>query len=243
MRTQGAGARRWERGTPHARTPENGDLVTRTLRRLIVAIAVPVALLVAGCGTPQAGAAAVVGDRRIPISTVQEAYRDITVLVGQDLQATQADMLTFLIIEPYLSAAAAKVGQGVSEDDAMEAFAEVKDRLPDPSPGALQVARAVTARDRIQTTLEPAQAQQVFESVVDEIRAAEVEVNPRFGADFDYSRLVIVPGGDDWLRQPAPSATQPVPGEGGQGAEPAPEESLPDQNPPQETLPGETPAP
>jgi len=68
-------------------------------------------------------------------------------------------------------------------------------------------------------------------------------VNPRFGADFDYSRLVIVPGGDDWLRQPAPSATQPVPGEGGQGAEPAPEESLPDQNPPQETLPGETPAP
>ena len=237
MRTQGAASR----GRERARTPENGDLVTRTLRRLIVPIAVPVALLVAGCGTPQAGAAAVVGDRRIPVSLVQEAYRDITVLVGQDLQATQADMLTFLIIEPYLAEAAAEAGQGISEDDARQVFAEVEDRLPNPSAGALQVARAVAARERIQTTLEPEQAQQVFESVVAEIREDTVEVNPRYGGDFDYSQLVIVPGQDDWLRQSEPTATQPVPdqgGQGGQGTEPAPEESLP-----QETLPGETPAP
>src|SRR5688572_18822494 len=86
---------------------ENGELVTRTLRRLIVAIAVPVALLLGGCGTPQSGAAAVVGDRRISVTEVQEAFRDITVLVGQDGQVTQADMLTFLILEPYLTRAAA----------------------------------------------------------------------------------------------------------------------------------------
>jgi hypothetical protein len=212
--------------------------VTRTLRRLIVAIAVPVALLVSGCGTPQAGAAAVVGDRRIPVSTVQEAYRDITVLVGQDLQATQADMLTFLIIEPYLTKAAAEVGQGVSEDDAKQVFAEVKDRLPNPSPGALQVARAVAARERIQSTLEAEQAQQVFESVVAEIRKDKVEVNPRYGGGFDYSQLVIVPGQDDWLQQatPSPSATQPAP-DGGQGSEPAPTETLPGETPPVEGTP------
>jgi hypothetical protein len=207
--------------------------VTRTLRRLIVAIAVPVALLVSGCGTPQSGAAAVVGDRRIPVSEVQDAYRDITVLVGQDLQATQADMLTFLIIEPYLTRAAAEAGQGISEDDAEMVFAEVKQRLPHPSAGALQVARAVAARERLQQTLQPDQVTAVFDKIIADIRKDNVEVNPRFGGSFDYDQLVIVPGKDDWLRQPAPSpsASQPAP-------QPSTGEELPD-----EQLPTETPAP
>jgi hypothetical protein len=201
--------------------------VSRTLRRLIVAIAAPAALLLGACGTPQAGAAAVVGERRIPISEVQDAYRDITVLVGQDLQATQADMLTFLILEPYLTKAAAEAGQGVSEDDAKKVFSEVKDRLPDPSQGGLQVARAVAARERIQTTLEPAQAQQVFEGIVADVRADKVEVNPRFGGTFDYTQLVIVPGKDDWLRQATAGATPTpsVPADGGQGTQPQPRET------------------
>jgi hypothetical protein len=215
--------------------------VTRTLRRLIVAIAVPVALLVSGCGTPQSGAAAVVGDRRIPISEVQDAYRDITVLVGQDLQATQADMLTFLIIEPYLTKAAADAGQGVSPDDAVKVFDEVKERLPNPSQGALLVARAVAARERIQSTLPAAEVQQIFTGIIDELRKDKVEVNPRFGGSFDYNQLVIVPSADDWLRTPKPSASASVPG---QGTEPAPQESLPAETPaPQESLPESTPTP
>jgi hypothetical protein len=207
--------------------------VTRTIRRLVVAIAVPVALLVAGCGTPQSGAAAVVGDRRISISEVQDAYRDITVLVGQDLQATQADMLTFLIIEPYLTKAAADAGQGVSEDDAKKVFDEVKERLPEPSPGALLVARAVAARERLQSTLPPDQVQQIFTDVIADIRADGVEVNPRYGGSFDYEQLVIVPGTEDWLRTPQPTAS---PGE------PAPQESVPQEGS-SETLPEETPLP
>jgi hypothetical protein len=227
--------------------------VSSTVRRLTVALAVPAALLLAGCGTPQAGAAAVVGDRRIAVSEVQEAYRDITVLVGQDLQATQADMLTFLIIEPYLTEAAAEAGQGVSEDDARMVFAEVKDRLPNPSPGALQVARAVAARERISSTLEPSQVEQVFGGIIEEIRADEVKVNPRYGGTFDYNQLVIMPGGDDWLRQPEPSQPsgpgQPEPGQqppadGSAPGQPEPGQPEPGEAPaPGETLPGETPAP
>jgi hypothetical protein len=187
--------------------------VSRTYRRLILGIGVPVALLLSGCSTPQSGAAAVVGDRRIPVSDVQDAYRDITVLVGQDLQATQSDMLTFLIIEPYLTKAAADAGQGISENDAEQVFAEVKDKLPNPSPGALQVARAVAARERLQSNLEPAQLEQLFQGVIAEIKQDKVEVNPRYGGDFDYTQLVIVPGQDDWLRQPPAEPTAPVPGQ------------------------------
>ena len=212
--------------------------MTRTLRRLVVAIAVPVALLlVAGCGTPQSGAAAVVGDRRIPIYEVQDAYRDITVLVGQDLQATQADMLTFLIIEPYLTKAAADAGQGVSLDDVRKEAGfedpEVKKRLPHPSHAALLVARAVTVRDRLQGTMEPAQVTQMLTNVVAEVRKAGVKVNPRYGTSFDYERLVIVPGGEDWLRTPKPTAS---------AGEPAPQQSVPEEGP-TESLPGETPLP
>jgi len=214
----------------------DGEHVTRTFRRLVVAIAVPVALLVAGCGTPQSGAAAVVGDRRIPISEVQDAYRDITVLVGQDLQATQADMLTFLIIEPYLSKAAADAGQGVSLDDAKKAFEqdpETAKRVPNPSEGALLVARAVTVRDRLQATLEPAQVTQILTKVVADVRKDGVEVNPRYGSTFDYERLVIVPGSEDWLRTPKPTAS---------AGEPAPQQSVPEEGP-TESLPDETPLP
>jgi hypothetical protein len=218
--------------------------VTRTLRRLVVAIAVPVALLLAGCGTPQSGAAAVVGDRRISITEVQDAYRDITVLVGQDLQATQADMLTFLIIEPYLTKAAADAGQGVSEDDAEKVFDEVRERLPKPSEGALLVARAVAARERLQSTLPPEQVQQIFTDVIAEIRKDGVEVNPRYGGSFDYEQLVIVPGAEDWLRTPKPSASagQPSPEES-VPEESVPEQSVPQESVPEESVPGETPGP
>ena len=211
--------------------------MTRTLRRLVVAIAVPVALLVAGCGTPQSGAAAVVGDRRIPISEVQDAYRDITVLVGQDLQATQADMLTFLILEPFLTKAAADAGQGVSEDDATKVFDEVRERLPNPSPGALLVARAVAARERLQSTLPADQVQRVFEGIIKELQAEKVEINPRYGGSFDYNQLVVVPGSDNWLQTPQPTASGPAPG---QSVEPAPEESLPQESLPEESLPQES---
>jgi hypothetical protein len=210
--------------------------VTRTLRRLVVAIAVPVALLVAGCGTPQSGAAAVVGDRRISIAEVQDAYRDITVLVGQDLQATQADMLTFLIIEPYLSKAAADAGQGVSVDDARRVFEQdpsVKERLPNPSEGALLVARAVAAREKLQSTLEPDRVTQIFTGVIAELRKDGVEINPRYGTSFDYEQLVVVPGSEDWLRTPRPTAS---------AGEPTPQESVPEEGP-SETLPDETPLP
>lgn len=221
--------------------------MTRTLRRLVVAVAVPVALLVAGCGTPQSGAAAVVGDRRISISEVQDAYRDITVLVGQDLQATQADMLTFLIIEPFLTKAAADAGQGVSMDDAKKVFEQdpaVAERLPNPSEGALLVARAVAVRERLQSTLEPDRVQQILTDVVAEVREAGVEVNPRYGTSFDYEQLVIVPGTEDWLRtpQPTPSAGEPAPQES-LPEESVPQESLPQEQLPEESLPGETPLP
>ena len=85
--------------------------MTRTPRRLAaVALALPAALLLAGCGAAQAGAAAVVGDRRIPVTQVQDAHRDVSVLTGPDAGLSQADVLNWLILEPYIVEAAYPLG-------------------------------------------------------------------------------------------------------------------------------------
>jgi hypothetical protein len=124
----------------------------------------------------------------------------------------------------------------VSVDDAKKVFEQdpsVKERLPNPSEGALLVARAVAAREKLQSTLEPDRVTQIFTDVIAELRKDGVEINPRYGTSFDYEQLVVVPGSEDWLRTPKPTAS---------AGEPAPEQSVPEEGP-SETLPDETPLP
>lgn len=194
--------------------------MTRILRPDVRTIAVPLAaallLAVTGCGASEAGAAAVVGDRRITVAQVQSAYQDILPVVGPDAQLTQSDVLNWLILQPYLVKAAAENNLGISAEDARDQF-RTSDAEPHPSTAALDAVESALAINRLQAgELSQQKVQQVFTGVIDEIGRAKVHVNPRYGR-YDPTRLVVSATQESWLASPAPTA-----GTGGTGVEPTP---------------------
>ncbi len=220
--------------------------MTRRLRLPAAAApvsAVVLALLVSGCGTRESGAAAVVGDRRISVAAVQAAYQDIVPLVGQDQQISQGQILNLMILEPYLTRAAAAQGRGVSAEDArldMKA-AGLKDGTKVSNPG-LEVWRANLANAALQTDRPAPQIKATYEGIGKELKAVGVHVNPRYGSGIDYTDFSILPEKPNWLATsstPTPSAPAPE--------EQAPEEQAPEEQAPQmpedPSSPGATPTP
>jgi hypothetical protein len=196
--------------------------VTRS-PRLVGAVAAPalavvLALTLSSCGTPQAGAAATVGDRRISVSAVQTAYRDVVSVVGQDAQITQTQILNLLILEPYLIKAAAAQGQGVSPQDArLDIQKGGKVKASSISSAGLGVWRANMAVTALQSDQQPAQVTATFNAIGAELRKAGVHINPRYGGKIDYKTFSIAQETPDWLVTKAP-AVQATP-----GATPTPE--------------------
>jgi hypothetical protein len=191
--------------------------VTRSPRLLSAvaapALAVVLALTLSSCDTVEAGAAATVGHRRISVSDVQKAYQDILPLVGQDAQITQTQILNLLILEPYLTQAAAEQGHGVSSNDAR---LDIKAAGPtvdaDKVSGAgIEVWRANLANAALQTNRTQDQIQATYQGIGKQLKAAGVHVNPRYGAGIDYTTFNILPGKPDWLATKAPTAS-PTPG-------------------------------
>jgi hypothetical protein len=193
--------------------------VTRSPRFLAAvaapAVAVVLALTVSGCGTRESGAAAVVGDRRITVAAVQEAYQDIVPLVGQDQQISQGQILNLLILEPYLTRAAAQLGRGVSTQDAkLDMKAAGADDPENVSRPGLDVWRANLANAALQTSRPADQIQATYEGIGRELKAVGVEVNPRYGSGLDYTDFSIVPEKPNWLAStatPTPTAATPDP--------------------------------
>jgi hypothetical protein len=178
-------------------------------------VAVVLALTVSGCGTRESGAAAVVGDRRITVAAVQEAYQDIVPLVGQDQQISQGQILNLLILEPYLTRAAAQLGRGVSTQDAkLDMKAAGADDPENVSRPGLDVWRANLANAALQTSRPADQIQATYEGIGRELKAVGVEVNPRYGSGLDYTDFSIVPEKPNWLAStatPTPTAATPDP--------------------------------
>jgi hypothetical protein len=178
------------------------------------ALAAVLALTLSGCGAREAGAAATVGDRRIPVSDVQSAYQDIVQLVGPDQGITQTQILNLLILEPYLTDAAAALGRGVSDQDArMDVKAAGKPQdAAQMSKAAIEVWRATMANSALQSTDRPrADIDATWAGIGKQLKAAGVHVNPRYGAGIEYKTYTVVPEKRDWLATPAPTA-QPTPG-------------------------------
>ena len=203
--------------------------VTRTPRQL-VAVAVPalvfaLTLTVSGCSTPEAGAAAVVGDRRISVAAVQDAYQDIVPLVGQDQQISQGQILNLLILEPYLTAAASAQGRGVSPEDTRQDMksAGVQDASKISHAG-LEVWRANLANSALQTDRPAEQIKSTYEGIGRELKKTGVRINPRYGAGLDYTDFSILPETPNWLATSAtPTPTAPAqPEQPTPGATPAP---------------------
>jgi hypothetical protein len=186
--------------------------VTRS-PRLVGAVAAPalavvLTLMLSGCGTPEAGSAATVGSRRISVAQVQAAYRDIVPVVGQDQGITQTQILNLLILEPYLTQAAASEGRGVSDQDAeldiKAAGPTVKEQL---SHAALEVWRANLANSAIQSNRTTEQIKATYDSIGVQLKKAGVHVNPRYGGGIDYTNFSITPSTSNWLVTKAPAAT------------------------------------
>jgi hypothetical protein len=143
------------------------------------------------------------------VASVQEAYQDIVPLVGQDSQVTQTQILNLLILEPYLTAAAAAQGHGVSPNDARLDIkaAGSKVDVATMSNAAIEVWQANLAFAALQTDRTREQVLATFGGIGKRLKADGVHINPRYGARLDYSTFNILPEKPNWLVTKAAAAT------------------------------------
>jgi hypothetical protein len=185
-------------------------------------LAAVIALTVSGCDARESGAAAVVGDRRISVAQVQDAYQDIVPLVGQDQQISQGQILNLLILEPYLVKAAATQGRGVSPEDArLDMKAAGVDDATQVSASGLGVWRANLANNALQTDRSQTDIKATYENIGKELKTAGVHVNPRYGSGLDYTDFSILPERPNWLTTSV-TPTPAAPGQATPGATPSP---------------------
>jgi len=173
----------------------------RRVGALLAGTAAVLAVTLSGCGTiSQAGAAAVIGDRRISVSDVQDGYNDIVPLVGQDAGVTQAQILNLLILEPYLTDAAADLGLGVSDQDARLSISSSGSVDGDDlSAAGVEVWRANLANTALQTDRSTKEIAATYASIEKELKAADVEINPRYGDGIDYSTFTLTQSTPNWI--------------------------------------------
>ncbi len=184
----------------------------------MAAAALTGSLLLGGCASSEAGAAATVGDHRISVAEVQSGYHSIVELAGPDAGFTQSIILNYLILEPYLDQVASEMGRGVSADDARHQF-NIDASLPAPSAAALKVMRALAANQAIRSGRTDDEINRTYQQVSDRLKADGVHINPRYGAGLQYkvgdqAMLTILPEKQDWIAstpQPSSISSSPEP--------------------------------
>jgi hypothetical protein len=171
-----------------------GNIVTRTALRSLLAALAATALL-AGCGSMTAGAAAVVGDRRISVSEVQEATADAQTWVGQGGRISQTQILYLLAVAPFVQDLAARYNARASEDDARRALATM---VPNPCPGVLAVIRANISLNTMQERIGQEQTIMALGEINQKLATLGFTVNPRYGS-FDAKTGRFEPERGNWL--------------------------------------------
>ena len=189
---------------------------------VVLAASIAVTPLLGGCGT-QAGAAAVVGDRRITVGELQTATAEVRSIVGDPSQVNQQLVLGWLIANPYVVQVATEQGRGVSPQDALGFFTRAKfsnaqggTTPSEASIEAVQTAYALSLLTGQDTS--PEAAKKATDEVLADLKAAHVKVNPRYGT-FDYTwddqtqSFTLSPRSPNWLQptQPAQPAATPSP--------------------------------
>jgi hypothetical protein len=194
---------------------------------LAVALAIALVPALSGCGTTQAGAAAIVGDHRITVSDLQTATTELKRLVQDPTQITQELVLGWLIANPAAVEVATQKGQAVSRDDALRFFSQAN--FTNPAGGTTPSEAAITA---VQTAyalqllagqdVDPAAAKANVDQVLADLKAEKVTVNPRYGT-FDYAwdaqtqSFTLSPTKVSWLTTPS--------GSSGSSGQPSPQPS------------------
>jgi hypothetical protein len=203
-----------------------------------LALAASLALtpLIGACGT-QAGAAAVVGDRRITVGELQTATAEVRSIVPDPAQITQQLVLGWLVAQPYVLRVAGEQGRGVSREDAQSFFQRASFAGPDgsttPSEAAVTAVQSAYALQLLtdRESIPPETAKKSVDAILNDIKAADLQVNPRYGS-FDYrwdeqsASFTLTPRSSNWLQPAKPSPAAPAPGaEPSPGASPSPSSS------------------
>ena len=199
-----------------------GPTSTGRRRRAAVVLAASLALtpLLGACGT-QAGAAAVVGDRRITVGELQTATSEVRSIVQDPSQVNQQLVLGWLIAHPYVVQVASEQGKGVSRQDAESFFTRSNfatatggTKPSESSVDAVQTAYALSLLTGQDST--PEVAKKSVDEVLADLKAARVTVNPRYGT-FDYrwdeqsQTFTLSPRSPNWLAPATPTPAAPAP--------------------------------
>lgn len=166
--------------------------VTRTpflsLGRRVAAATVAVAaiLTVSACGSMTSGAAAVVDGHRISVAELQTASAELATISSKEPGVPQTWVLQHLILGRFAIPLAAENHVGMSRDETRRWLAQKdgNERVPAPSAGtvdALRGALALNGLASLATAGSTAQVQAAFEQLVGQVKAADLEVNPRYG--------------------------------------------------------------
>ena len=213
-------ARTWS-----ARRPAGSS--RRAPRTAAASAAAAAVLLLSGCNANEIGAAAVIDGKRVPIDQVQSSAREVEQAVenadGAAVQrAVIVDLVRSRMIDRVAAAEGVSVGQGevdqflaaldqqAGDRKQLEQAFATELRLP-PSQlrswarGAL-VQQALGAKlvpgDDADQAVQQRRQQAVGARLAEQAKAAQVSVNPRYGA-WDPDQLVIAPLPSGGLAEPA----------------------------------------
>ena len=160
----------------------------RTLRGPLVGAALVAALSLSACGT--ADTAAVVNGEKISENEAQTAAQQINEAFKPQTPLTTRDAVSSLIAAPAINSVATRLGKGESDSSARSAIPQ----LQDPAQATLDLVKANFA---LQKLTDPEKQQ-----VLDELKKAEVTVNPRYGA-YDKNGFQLEAPQTNWLKAPA----------------------------------------
>ena len=158
----------------------------RTLRGPLAAVALAAALSVSGCST--ADTAAIVNGQVISESEAQQAAREINEAFAAD-PARHSGRRQPLIAAPIINGVAESVGKAESDSSARSAMPN----LSEPTQATLDLVKANFALQKL--------TDQEKQLVVEELKKAEITINPRYGA-FDRDSATFEAPSRNWLSLP-----------------------------------------
>lgn len=200
---------------PKTRRARRSSRSGRVLAAVVLAaVGVAGTLGVAGCAGAQPGAAAVVNGTTISEDDIDAVAGDLQPYVQPGQSVPRQNVLTALIMRPFIADRLKVSGKMISLDQAAQALHQAATQ-GQPAPG-----NAPGPGEWSKPTKELAQAQLGIEAlspadrgrVADAIAKAKITVNPRYG-EFQLPGQ-IVPPVDNWIdakATPGPTQTQPAP--------------------------------
>lgn len=157
-------------------------------------LALSATLALSAC-SHDANDAAIVNGHAITVDQAQTVAREYNDLTGQNA-ATGAtpDKTLAIFIEGYFALQEqARIGQGVSADDARRIMREQM-HVKDPSDTLVDFYRNVIA---VETARQDPKATKKIQT---QIEKADITINPRYGSSFDLKQRAVLDPKPDWIK-------------------------------------------